>query len=111
MKPEIPDYLPENLLMTTNPREKFSAEELHGFGIVMLALGLLRDVASKYPGVASNVMTGQDLSEESIRFINGLIAEVIAAAKMVEKMTGCEPSDINSGKIDGYDGIVKEDEE
>ena len=110
---DIPDYLPDNL--GTKPlkgRDAHTKDELHSFAIIMLALGILKELTQHYPGVACKLMTGQTLGAKSLSFILALVDELGKSGALIEELSECNPSDLNPvGGIDfEYDNDEKEEQ-
>tara|TARA_R100000808_G_scaffold4001_1_gene13511 strand:- start:2665 stop:2985 length:321 start_codon:yes stop_codon:yes gene_type:complete len=106
MNPEIPDYLPESLETKPTGRDAFTADELHLFGITMLAMSVLRECAQKYPGVACNLIASEEMGPLGLAQVIAFVEEMKKAGKLIEDTTGCEPTDL---KPLGFDN-TQEDE-
>ena len=108
MNPEIPDYLPENLEVTPKGRDAFTADELHLFGITMLAMSVLRDCAQKYPGVACALVSDDSMGAVGMAQVIAFVEQMKKAGNLIEKHTGCEPTDL---KPLSFDNLTTDNEE
>ena len=108
MNPEIPDYLPENLETKPTGRDAFTENELHLFGIAMLAMSVLKECAHKYPGVACKLVASEEMGALGMAQVIAFIEEMKKAGKLLEDHTGCEPTDL---KPLGFDNLMTDNDE
>ena len=96
MNPEIPDYLPENLETKPAGRDAFTPDELHLFGMAMLAMSVVKECAHKYPGVACSLVASEEMGPLGLARVIAFVEELKRAGALIEKVTGCSPDDLKS---------------
>ena len=107
---QVPDYLPTNL--DTKPpkgRDAYTADDLHKFALSLVAIGMLKELTDKFPGVACNLMTGGDMNKDSLIFMLSFMDQLKQCAELLEEQSGCSPKDLKP--IAGIDFNSKEEDQ